>query len=162
MAKAAVAKAAEKKSAKADPVKQVAVASYLERHGGERVETPPAIDLVRKALRAWELSREIAVLDEELSALEKDLAVIEGMSLVVPGVCRVSVARTSSVSIADAEKLRQLLGDRWADLVVETVSYKPTDRLVEIASDADDPMAPAYRELLKVRTGVAVRLLAEK
>ena len=55
-----------------------------------------------------------------------------------------------------------LLGSRFADLVTESVSYKPTEQLIEMSADGDDPMAPAYRALLTVRSGTTVRIMAEK
>ncbi|MFN3390117.1 MAG: hypothetical protein ACK40O_14435, partial [Allosphingosinicella sp.] len=85
-----------------------------------------------------------------------------GRSLVVPGVCRVSVAKSTSVGIKDADKLRELLGERFGDLVSESVSYKPSEALIEMSADGDDPMAPAYRALLTVRSGTTVRIMAEK
>ncbi|WP_043698837.1 hypothetical protein [Tepidimonas taiwanensis] len=144
--------------------KVVQPVGYIEPHGGgERVEAvAPA--LVRQAVRAWGLVKRIDELEEELKGLKDELAQAlgTGVSLVVPGVCRVSVAATSSVSVADADKLRELLGERFADLVTESVSYKPTEQLIEMSADGDDPMAPAYRALLKVRQGRAVRITAEK
>ena len=36
-----------------------------------------------------------------------------GQSLVIPGVCRLAVATTSSVGIKDPQKLLELLGDKF-------------------------------------------------
>lgn len=141
-----------------------APAAWIEMHGsGDRVDAvEPA--LVRQAVRAWGLVKHIDELEEELKAIKAELAsgVGAGASLVVADVCRVSVAKTTSVGIKDADKLRELLRERFADLVVESVSYKPTEQLIEMSSDGDDPMAPAYRALLTVRSGTAVRITAEK
>jgi len=156
MAKTAVKKVADGEVA-ATP------AAWLEVHGAEgRAEASPA--LVRQAVRAWGLVRRIDELEEELGALKAELAqaIGTGRSLVVPGVCRVSVAATRSVAVADADKLRALLGERFADLVIESVSYKPTEQLIDMSADGDDPMSPAYRALLKVRTSTTVRITAEK
>lgn len=139
--------------------------AYIEPHGGggECVDAvAPA--LVRQAVAAWGLVKRIDELEEELKRLKDELAQAlgTGVSLVVPGVCRVSVVATSSVSVADADKLRALLGERFDDLVTESVSYKPSEQLIEMSADGDDPMAPAYRALLKVRQGRTVRITAEK
>ena len=156
MAKSAVKKVAEAEVA-ANP------AAWLEVRGGvERAEAAPA--LVRLAIDAWALARRIDELEAELAERKAELAkaIGTGRSLVVPGVCRVSVAATSSVTVTDVDKLRALLGERFADLVISSVSYKPTDKLIEMSVDGDDPMAPAYGALLRVRSGTTVRITAEK
>ena len=139
------------------------VAAWIEAHGNdERAEALPA--LVQLAVRAWGLVRRIDELEQELGDVKGELAsaIGVGRSLVVPKVCRVSVASTRSVGVTDAEKLRELLGERFRDLVTESVSYKPSEKLIEMSCDGDDPMAPAYRALLRVRTSTAVRITAEK
>jgi len=156
-----MAKAAKKDVAKDEAQGQAA--AWIEVHGSdERVEAMPS--LVQLAVRAWGLVRRIDELEEELAGIKGELAdsVGVGRSLVVPKVCRVAVSSTRTVAVADAEKLRALLGDRWGDLVTETVSVKPTEKLIEMSADGDDPMAPAYRALLRVRTSTTVRITAEK
>lgn len=141
---------------------EAALAAYIVAHADGAHSVPEAA-LVGKVLAAWSLARRIDALEEELAPIKKELAAaIEGCSLVVPRVCRVSVTRSSSVALADAEKMEQLLGDRFVDLVERSVSYKPSEKLVQMSLDGDDPWAPAYRALLKVRNSVAVRLLAER
>lgn len=139
-------------------------AAWLEAHGSDERLEAVAPKLVQAAMRAMGLVKRINELDEELKGLKAELAegVGAGRSLVVPGVCRVSVAKTTSVGIKDADKLRELLGERFGDLVSESVSYKPSEALIEMSADGDDPMAPAYRALLTVRSGTTVRITAEK
>lgn len=139
-------------------------AAWIEVHGSDERLEAVAPKLVQAAMRAMGLVKRIDELEEELKGLKAELAegVGAGRSLVVPGVCRVSVAKTTSVGIKDAEKLRELLGERFGDLVSESVSYKPSEALVEMSADGDDPMAPAYRALLTVRSGTTVRITAEK
>jgi len=144
--------------------KSGAPAAYIEPHGGgERVHAV-APNLVREAIRAWGLMRRIEELEAEFREVKEALAqgLGTGVSLVVTGVCRVSVASSTTVSVADVDKLRALLGERFNDLVTETVSYKPTEQLIEMSADGDDPMAPAYREVLKLRQSRVVRITAEK
>ena len=137
--------------------------AWLEVHGQEG-RSPAEPKLVQQAVRAWAVVKRMDELEEELKAIKESLAqaIGAGRSLVVPRVCRVSVAATRAVTVADAAKLRALLGERFRDLVTESVSYKPTERLIEMSADGDDPMAPAYRELLRVRTGTPGRITAEK
>lgn len=141
-----------------------APAAWIEMHGSDERLQAVAPQLVQAAMRAWGLVKRIDELEEELQAIKAELAsgVGAGASLVVAGVCRVSVAKTTSVGIKDAEKLRELLRERFADLVTESVSYKPTQQLIEMSSDGDDPLAPSYRALLTVRSGTTVRIMAEK
>jgi len=158
-----MAKAAKKEVVAKDEAQATSAAAWIEVHGSdERAEAMPA--LVQLAVRAWGLVRRIDELEEELAGIKGELAsaIGVGRSLVVPKMCRVSVASTRSVGVADAEKLRELLGERFGDLVTESVSYKPSEKLIEMSADGDDPMAPAYRALLRVRTSTAVRIIAEK
>ncbi len=135
---------------------------YIEAHEGAQRSAADAA-LVQKALVAWGLVRRIDELEAQLKPLKAELgAALEGHSLVVPKVCRVSAVRSSSVSLADAAKMQQLLGERFADLVEQSVSYKPSEKLVQMSSDGDDPWAPAYRALLRVRNSLAVRIGPEK
>lgn len=158
-----MAKVAKKTMDAVEAAQEPREAAWLEVHGQEG-RSPAEPKLVQQALSAWDVVKRMDELEEELKAIKEALAqaIGAGRSLVVPGVCRVSVARTSSVSIADADKLRALLGERFGDLVTESVSYKPTEQLIEMSADGDDPMAPAYRALLRVRTGTTVRITAEK
>ncbi len=137
--------------------------AWLEVHGQEG-RSPAEPTLVQQAMRAWDVVKRMDELEEELKAMKEALAqaIGAGRSLVVPRVCRVSVSATRAVTVGDADKLRALLGERFGDLVIESVSYKPTEQLIEMSADGDDPMAPAYRALLRVRTGTTVRLTAEK
>lgn len=139
-------------------------AAWIEVHGSDERMEAVAPELVQAAMRAMGLVKRIDELDEELKGLKAELAegVGAGCSLVVPGVCRVSVAKTTSVGIKDADKLRELLGERFGDLVSESVSYKPREALISMSADGDDPMAPAYRALLTVRSSTVVRITAEK
>lgn len=139
-------------------------AAWIEVHGSDERLEAVAPKLVQAAMRAVGLVKRIDELEEELKAMKAELAegVGAGRSLVVPEVCRVSVVKTTSVGIKDADKLRELLGVRFGDLVSESVSYKPSEALIEMSADGDDPMAPAYRALLTVRSGTTVRITAEK
>lgn len=137
-------------------------AYIMDRETGEIEDSvPPA--LVRTAMAAWSLVQRIDELEAELKAHKDELArALVGRSLVVAGMCRVSVAETQSVSITDAEKMRLILGARFGDLVQESVSYKPTETLLAMAADGDDPMAPAYQALMRVKKSTTVRITAER
>lgn len=158
-----MAKVAKKTVDAVEVAQESCEAVWLEVHGQEG-RTPAEPTLVQQAMRAWDAVKRIEALEEELKAIKQALAqaIGAGRSLVVPRVCRVSVAATRAVTVADADKLRALLGERFGDLVSQSVSYKPTEQLIEMSADGDDPMAPAYRALLRVRTGTTVRITAEK
>lgn len=158
-----MAKVAKKTVDAVEAAQEPREAAWLEQHGLDG-RTAADAAVVRQAMRAWGLVRRIDELEAELAERKAELAqaIGTGRSLVVPGVCRVSVSATRTVTVGDADKLRALLGERFKDLVTESVSYKPTEQLVEMSADGDDPLAPAYRALLRVRTGTTVRITAEK
>jgi len=67
------------------------------------------------------------------------------------------VTFTDDVKVADTKALKNLLGDRFDDLVSTTTTYKPRSALVELAvnADAHDPDVDpaALRALLTVKAG---------
>lgn len=158
-----MAKVAKKMVDAVETAQEPREAAWLEAHGQEG-RSPAEPTLVQQAMRAWDVVKRMDELEEELKAIKEALAqaIGAGRSLVVPRVCRVSVSATRAVTVGDADKLRALLGERFGDLVTESVSYKPTEQLIEMSADGDDPLAPAYRALLRVRTGTTVRITAEK
>lgn len=148
--------------AKAKLKDEVTVAAeIIERESGE--VRAADVYLIRQAMRGWEIQKQIAALEEELKPIKARLAeTLVGNSLVVKGVCRVVVSEAERVTIGDADKLAVVLGDRFGDLVKSETVYKPEPRLVEMACDGDDPMAPAIRACLKVGKSTSVKFLAEK
>ena len=126
--------------------------------------TPLAADDVALVVRGWELKRQIEELEAQLKQINAQLIEAHGagVSLVVPGVCRVSIAEREAVRVVDAERLRAVLGGRFDDLVRVEVAYKVEPRLVEMACDADEPLSPAIRACLSVGRSASVTWRAEK
>lgn len=136
--------------------------AYIVHHGSKEQSAAPE-KMVHQVLQAWQLLRKIEALQEDLEPMLEDLRPkLLGQSLVIPGVCRLAVATTSSVGIKDPQKLLELLGDKFEDLVIEKATYKPTEKLIEMSADADDQMAPAYRALLTIKSGSSIKFTAEK
>src|SRR5690606_19529900 len=108
MAKVAKVKGDAVEAAQAQAPREMA---WLEVHGQEG-RSPAEPKLVQQAVRAWDVVKRIEELEEELKAIKEALAqaIGAGRSLVVPRVCRVSVAATRAVTVTDADKLRALLG----------------------------------------------------
>ena len=117
-----------------------------------------------KALQASVVPGKAYPLEEALKPIKAGLqeALSAGGSLVVKGVCRVVVSEAERVSIGDAGKLAAVLGERFGDLTRTEMVVKPEPRLVEMASDGDEPLSPAIRACLKVGKSTSVRFLAEK
>lgn len=113
----------------------------------------------------WEIKREIDALESELKEINRRF--VEGFgsgtSLVIPGVCRVSIAERESVKITNDKKLREVLGDqRFDDLVNTKVSYSPTEKLIEMSCDVDNPLAKQVRKYLTTGRSETVTWRAEK
>ncbi|MDW8399833.1 MAG: hypothetical protein RMK90_14865 [Acetobacteraceae bacterium] len=119
---------------------------------------------VRLLLEGWALKGQIEALEAQLRAVNERLIEAHGAgaTLIATGVCRATITARESVSIEDAERLKGVLGFRFSDLVRTQVSYKPEGRLLEMAADGDEPLAPAIRACLKVGESVSVTWRAER
>lgn len=119
---------------------------------------------IRQVMAGWEVKRQMEALKEKLEAIHAELIEAHGTgcALVVTGICRASLAARETVKVSDAEKLKGVLGFRFTDLVKTEVSYKPTERLVEMSCDGDEPLAPSLRACLAVAKSESVTWRAEK
>lgn len=124
---------------------------------------PLDTDTAALLAEGWRLKREIAAAEERLGEINGALLARHGAGavLVLAGVCRATTATRQTVQIADPDRLRQIVGDRWGDLVAEETRYRALGRLVELALDADEPLAPALRAALELRETQAVTWRAE-
>lgn len=114
--------------------------------------------LVALASDGWIIKQKIEALQKELKGItdqiENSLGV--GASLAVDGVCRVTISARESFTLADPERLRAVLGGRFEDLVDVREEYKLSDKLKELASNPDEPLAELLRECIKVKCSTAV------
>lgn len=81
-----------------------------------------------------------------------------GDRVTVPGVCNVLVSERQTMSIKDAGTLRQLLGERFEDLV--EAKYKPTQKLVDLALKSQD--RDQIMEQINISVSRQVRYSAER
>ncbi len=135
--------------------------TIIEREtGAERNASPK---LVSTALQAWNLQKQISELEAQLKPLKEALAKdLKEASLSIAGVCRIIVAQSTRVTVADVEKLRAVLGERFIDLVEVSETARPLDRLLEMSADGDDPLQSSINACLKVAKSTSVRMVAEK
>lgn len=112
----------------------------------------------------WALRLQIEKLQAQLDEINE--ALLEGhgpgCTLMIPGLCRASLAERRLPKIIAADKLRAILGGRFDDLVREEVSYKAEGKLLAMAADGDEPLAPALRECISYAVSQAVTWRAEK
>lgn len=150
--------------AKTSVVKQAGLPAgeKIERDGGEI--TPLAAADIRLLMKGWEIKRRIDELEAQLKEVNARLIEAHGAgaSLIVRGVCRVSIAERESVRIKDAERLQGVLGGDFHMLVKAEVAYKAEPRLVEMAADGDHPLAPSIRACLTLGKSSSVTWRAEK
>ncbi|TCS70745.1 hypothetical protein EDC61_11472 [Sulfuritortus calidifontis] len=134
----------------------------IERDGGEVTALDAAS--IRLVMQGWEIRKKIDELDAQLKSINAQLIEAHGAgaSLVVHGVCRASIAEREAVKITNAERLKAVLGFRFTDLVKTEIAYKPEAKLIEMAADGDEPMAPSIRECLTVGKSASVTWRAEK
>lgn len=119
---------------------------------------------IRLIMEGWEVKRLIADAQTRLDAINAQLleAHGDGCALVVAGICRASLSARKSIKVTDPARLEQVLGGRYLDLVEETQSYRAQPKLVEMATDGDEPLQPAIAACLTITPGQSVTWRAEK
>jgi hypothetical protein len=119
---------------------------------------------IRKVMEGWALRQQMEDAKERLDAI--NAALLEqhgpGCALVVTGLCRASLVERQTVKIDDAQRLQDVLGGRFGDLVRESVTYKAEGKLIEMAADADSPLQPEIASCLSVQTSQSVTWRAER
>jgi hypothetical protein len=115
-------------------------------------------------LVGWEAKQTLDVAKKAMDAAnEAIMRALDGpASVVIPGVCRASYSVRQTVKITDPERLGAVLGVRFDDLVKTSTNHKPEERLVEMASDGDEPLQPAIAACLAVSESESVTWRAEK
>lgn len=130
----------------------------------DNAESPAGRELVRAVLAAWEAK--IAADDAKKIYDAAAQALIDLLdspcAVVIPGVCRASYSVRQTVKIDDAERLAAVLGERYDDLVAESVGYKAEPKLIDMSCDGDEPLQPAIAACLKVSESETLMLRAEK
>lgn len=127
-------------------------------------EMPLDAATIRKVLEGWEVKKCMEDAKARLDAINAELVEAHGTgcALVVTGICRASLAERETLKISDAERLKAVLKERFDDLVKAEVTYKPEQRLIEMACDGDEPLQPAIGACLKISKSQAVTWRAEK
>jgi hypothetical protein len=107
---------------------------------------------IRLMLKGWEIVKQIDSLMEALDEINRRLieAHGDGCELAVTDVCRVIIDASESAKITDVERLKAVLGPRFADLVKAEACYRPEQKLIEMACDGDEPLQPAIRECISI------------
>lgn len=131
-------------------------AGWLICEGADPAPAPDALVALGLELWAAKQAADLAAQAEMglRAAVLADDDLAPGTTLVIDGHCRVTCRRGSvTPKINNVEAVRSLLGPRFADLVTIKTSAVPTEKLVGLASDADDPLGMALRPYVKVTTG---------
>ena len=134
----------------------------MDRESGDTKKASSA--MVKLVVNGWKIKRELDRLKEELALVNEKLInkLGPGMTVQIPGLCRISVSQRQRVKIMDDGRLREVLGPRFDDLVRVVTRYEPEKKLVTISSDGDDPLAPSVRECLGIDHSTSVTWRAEK
>ena len=114
--------------------------------------------LVALATDGWIIKQKMDALQKDLKAITDQIenSIGVGASLAVDGVCKVTVSARESFTLADPERLRSVLGGRFEDLVDVCEEYKLSDKLKDLASNPDEPLAELLRECIKVKSSTVV------
>lgn len=138
-----------------------AVARGMVKHGDAVLPLDP--DTARLLAEGWRLKTEIEAAEQRLKEVNAALLARHGAGAVcvLDGVCRATTATRQTVTVADPDRLRAVLGERFDDLVRSTTTWRPEGRLIAMAADADEPLAPALRACLELREAETVTWRAE-
>ena len=127
-------------------------------------ESPASRPLAQAVLNAWHAK--IAADDAKKvydAAQDVVLDLLRSpCSVVLAGVCRASYSVRQTVKITDPDRLAAVLGERYGDLVAETLSHKAEPKLLDMSADADEPLQPAIAACLKVSESESLTFRAEK
>jgi hypothetical protein len=125
---------------------------------GSKALTPAGDAIAKYAVRGWELKQQIDKLKGELDDINARLieAVEPGTTILVDDTCQVPVASRETIKVTDPAALSAALGERYPDLVSESVSYKLSDKLKALAADADDPIGRQVAAALSISQSVTV------
>lgn len=119
---------------------------------------------IRKVMEGWEVKKLMEDAKARLDAINAELLAAHGTgcALVVTGICRVSLAERQTVKITDPQRLEAVLGERMKDLTDERVSYTASDKLIDMATDADNPLQPAIAACLTISHSASATWRAER
>lgn len=119
---------------------------------------PASPDLVALAVDGWKIKQRIDALQKELKGITTKLenSLGAGTSLAIDEVCRVTISERTTFTLTDPLRCRELLGGRFEDLVQSTVEYTLSDKLKDMARDADHPLSDGLRSCIAVKSGVSV------
>lgn len=122
-------------------------------------------EIIAASSRAIELALEGIAANKKINPIAKRLTEIkeELKALVEPdhvlcveGLVEVNFNSRKQVVVVDEKALKDALGKRFEDLVITKTEYQPTEKLIEIASDADNPLSEKIRPCLGVKESISV------
>jgi len=113
------------------------------------------VELVIEGLQKDAAAKPLTKRVTEIKAELKDLAT-PGTVITVDGIVEAPVTLRQQVVVVDDAALKAALGKRFADLVDVKVDYQPTEKLIAMAADADDPLAQKIRACLEVKESVSI------
>lgn len=138
-------------------------AAYTVTLERDHLTTRAPKEAARIAARGWELNQAKKDAGSELEQINARLIELlgPGVRLQLDGAA-VTLAPRTSLSVTDPERLRQVLGGRFDDLVETAVRYTVSDGLREIAAAADHPLHDAVCACLTVSESVVVSYRAAR
>ncbi|MCX8017386.1 MAG: hypothetical protein N2690_05750 [Rhodocyclaceae bacterium] len=147
--------------AKTEKVVRAGLPAGVKLTGGQQLPLDAAS--IRLVMEGWQVKRQLDEAKARLEAINAELVQAHGAcTLAVTGVCRVNIAERTTLKVEDAVRLRAVLGTRFDDLVTMRVTYTASEPLVQMATDADEPLQPALAQCLSAQTTTVVSWRAER
>lgn len=97
-----------------------------------------------------QIGGELAEVKKQIAEKAKLFTEDGTIRFVLPDGFECKVTFVTEFQISDIEKMRAILGERFEDLVETKVMYKPTRKLIELASQADE-LGMQLRELIAMK-----------
>lgn len=140
----------------AKPVKEKAIAPPSGKafdDAGEQYK--PSLRARKKAFEAWNIKVQMDALKKKLDQLNAELTEEIGIGgkLELDGLCTVAVSQSHTPKVIKGKgaELEAILGTlRFTDLVKTTITHKPTEKLMQLWGDADNPEAKEIRECIEI------------
>ncbi|MEW5972325.1 MAG: hypothetical protein AB1713_01040 [Pseudomonadota bacterium] len=128
----------------------------VDKQTGEASPAPErVVELVLEGLEKDQAVKPLTKRVTEIKAELKELVPANSV-VTIDDLAEAPITLRQQVVIVDEAALKAALGKRFVDLVNVKVEYQPTEKLIAMASDADNPQADTLRACMDVKETLSI------